>query len=152
MPWQEGDKRAGGDPQLFFWGNLRSIWAWSWKELGISLPPLGESTFPVLRDTGESKHLPKTGLNISPPVVLSLEISDCYITKPPLTNHFPETFSLYFPLSHSLHRPCNFYLHYISLGENSENQDFDQFFQRVNEKTFFASGRGCLFQPGCMAL
>lgn len=69
-----------------------------------------------------------------------------------LTDHFPEAFSLYFPVSHSPPRPCNFYLHFISLGENSENQDFDQFFQRANEKAFSASERDCLFPPGSTAL
>lgn len=96
------------NPQLYFWGNLRSIQACSWKELGISILTLGISTFPVLRDTGENNHLPKTGLNSSPPVVLPLENSDCHITKPPLTDHFPEMFSLYFPVSHSPPGPVLF--------------------------------------------
>lgn len=100
MLWEEGAERAGGDPQLSFWGNLRSSRARSWKDLGISLLPLWGSTFPVLRDTGETKHLPKTGLNISLPVVPQLEISDCYIRKHPLTiyqRRFPSIFQSVIP-------------------------------------------------------
>lgn len=108
MPWQEGAERAGWDPQLCFGGNLRSIQELGWKELGISILTPAISIFPVLRDTGESKHLPKFGLNSSPPVVLPLETSDCHITKPPLTDHFPEMFSLYFPVSHSPPGPAIF--------------------------------------------
>lgn len=43
-----------------------------------------------------------------------LQIPNWYITKDPLTGGFTEKFSLCFPVNHSS-RPCNFYLHYISL-------------------------------------
>lgn len=114
--------------------------------------PWGDPGFPILRDTGESKIPPKTGLNTSHPVVLALEISGCSITDPPPTDHFPEMFALCFPVSHSPLQAVQFVFALHQYRGNSEIQDFDQFFQKANEKAFSASGRGCLFQPGSVAL
>lgn len=80
---------------------FRAIWDPSRHEVGMSWASQSGSTFPIQRDTGESKILPKTGLNNSLPVVPPLEISDCSSTEPPLTDHFPEMFALCFPVSHS---------------------------------------------------
>lgn len=102
--------------------------------------PWGDPGFPILRDTGESKIPPKTGLNTSHPVVLALEISGCSITDPhrPTISQrcLPSVFQSVIPPS----RLYNLYLHCISIGEIQKFRTLTSSFRRQMKRPFLPRG------------